>query len=699
MSIYTSKDQWQTLYEDPELKQLREKAIEKLNISGNQTHPGTMNAAEELWDLCVAVADRIKGAHTKIGTGRQFNDGKAEFMWHEVIDSSSSEKSITLTVGGKTLIFGFDDFKSVLDCFRLEIYGLVNVRAKKGWKRENEKLEKVLPMISLGVFEVSGKDWIDIEEDGNDEKNFKEFIAGEVGKYNIGNGVSLTGHFENKEQMRDIVNLGEKMNIQISEIVDLLELRNNVILEGVPGTGKTWIRNEISDKMNATLESTTFHPAKTYEEFVGGIFPQNEHDELHFNYLEGTVAKIANKAMKDNSGGKYILFIDEINRANIPMVMGELLTIIESTKRTSPDGDDALKDESTDSTWEVAIHTEPNLTKYLRLPSNLYILATMNTSDRSVLSMDAALRRRFAYYRIETKLVDSCMSDMKDLLRKSDPETFWHKRDLLSQEGLFDIMFGALAEINEKILKKRIGPDAMLGHSYLFVSEDELKSVSEDEVKSLSDEEAVSEILQLSILPQIADILTSMNQTDAGIVTEINSKLRPLEDLGASHYVLKEPIDNKNSLDIAVTVVRGSYDDAFDDPEVLFEKDESIFRTKSKDVCSYIQHVGEGKVKVLIGSTIGSSFKYSDDPSYVRGLVERKIISSRDDGNHYVFIKEHESTNNRIGRLVSGRISFEGAPLWKNNQDKNLRDYYPDDIQLMGRADKEKQRGKTNASN
>lgn len=692
MSTYTSKDQWQTLYEDPELKQLREKAIEKLNISGNQTHPGTMNAAEELWDLCVAVADRIKGAHTKIGTGRDFNAGKDRFKWHKVVDSSSSEKSITLNFEGKTLIFGFDKFKLALDCFRLEIFGLVNVRVKKGWRRDNEKLEKVLPMISLGVFEVSGKDWIDIEEDGNDEKSFKEFIAGKVGKHNIGNGVSLTGHFENIEQMRDIVNLGEKMNNQISEIVDLLELRNNVILEGVPGTGKTWIRNEISREMNATLESTTFHPAKTYEEFVGGIFPQNEHDELHFNYLEGTVAKIANKAMKDNSGGKYILFIDEINRANIPMVMGELLTIIESTKRTSPDGDDALKDESTDSTWEVAIHTEPNLTKYLRIPSNLYILSTMNTSDRSVLSMDAALRRRFAYYRIETKLVDSCMSDMKDLLRKSDPDTFWHKRDLLSQQGLFDIMFGALAEINENILKKKIGPDAMLGHSYLFVSE--------DEVESLSDEEAVSEILQLSILPQIADILTSMNKTDAGIVKEINSKLRPLEDLGASHYVLKEPIDNKNSLDIAVTVVRVSYDDAFDDPEVLFEKDETIFRTKSKGVYTYIQHVGEGEVKVLIGSifTLKNPSRTTDQ-DLKKYLVEDKIISSRDDGT-WVVVKEFEhDSNNRIGRFASGRDTFEGPSYWKNNQEKNLRDYYPDVSELMGRPTKKKQRGKTNASN
>jgi hypothetical protein len=318
----------------------------------------------------------------------------------------------------------------------------------------------------------------------------------------------------------------------------------------------------------------------------------------------------------------------------------------------------------------------------------------MNTSDRSVLSMDAALRRRFAYYRIETKLIPAGKSEMKKLLQASESgerETFWKKRKLFGVDELFEKLFDILADVNENILGEKIGPDAMLGHSYFFIGE--------DEVASLSNEGAVSEILQLSILPQIADILTSMNKTDYEIVTEINSKLKPLEDLGASHYRLKEPINNKNSLDIAVTVVRITCDDAFYDPEVLFEKDESIFRTKGKGVCSYIQHVGEGKVKVLIGSTIGSLFKRDSDQKCKQDLVERKIISSRDDVT-WVFVKEHEfETNNRIGRLASGRDTFEGPPFWKNNQDKNLRDYYPDVIQLMSNEDKKKLRSKTNGSN
>ena len=373
-----------------------------------------------------------------------------------------------------------------------------------------------------------------------------------------------------------------------------------------------------------------------------------------------------------NLGKKYILFIDEINRANIPMVMGELLTIIESTKRVSPDGNDALTNKPTkDSIWEVAVHVEPELTKYLRLPDNLYILATMNTSDRSVTSMDAALRRRFAYYRVETMLVKSAKNDVKAILenkKSGQTQYFWKSRNLLGKDGLFETVFEILADINQNILKKKIGPDAMLGHSYLLVTE--------DEVENLRDEEAISEMLQLSILPQIADILTSMNRTDSEIVNEINTILKPLSEIGACSYLLKEPTNNKNSLDIAVTVVRTKHENKSYDPEILFRKDKSIFRLETKGVCSYIRHVGGNMVRVLIGSTIFSSHKRPTDHAIVQDLENREIISPLDDGT-WEFVKEYEDTNNRLGRIVSGRETFDGPVLWKNYQGKSLREYYP----------------------
>lgn len=687
MNSYTSKAQWQSLYDDSELSRLRKVAINKLNEPGNQVYPGTKSAAKEIWNLCVGVADRIKQSpHTVIRSGRNFRggyDGHAKF---KIVDSSFSKQNITILKDSEEIQFTLSDFQELLDLYKYKVADYFNVTPQKGGGRDLVNLSHILPMCSLGVFQASGKNWIDIEQIKSRKgmpKDFENYYTGRMTSNSIGHASSLTGHFENKQEMIDIINLDDKMNNQISEIVDLLELRNNVILEGVPGTGKTWIRDKIRAKMNATLESTTFHPAKTYEEFVGGIFPQNEDDELHFNYLEGTVSKIANKAMNDASGGKYILFIDEINRANIPMVMGELLTIIESTKRTSPDGDNALKDESTDSTWEVAIHTEPNLTKYLRLPHNLYILATMNTSDRSVLSMDAALRRRFAYYRLETKLVHSCMSEMKDLLQKSDPETFWQNRNLFSQQELFEVMFGILADINQDILKKKIGPDSMLGHSYLFVSE--------DEVESLSDEEAVSEILQLSILPQIADILTSMNKTDSGIVNEINLALEPLTDLGASHYILKEPIDNENSLDIAVTVVKIVDSLNYPDPEQLFNDDVSIFRFSKEQQNvkrpssipehTYLRYIGPGKkVQILAGSGIQpptylDGERNSDDRLLRTQWIEEGIIQISED-EHGIFIKNVLcSSPSMAGRIAFGVQQFQGT-LFENKGEVRIDSLY-----------------------
>ena len=673
---YTTREQWQSLYDDSQISELRKIAIDKLNEPGNQIHPGTNNAAKEIWDLCLAVADRVKGNHTNIYSGRSYGLNEEGYVYLRVVSVDNSKQTITIANSDNEETE--TDEKMFTDCLKQcehNYGGFVNAfHHSKYGSRDILKLSKLLPMLSLGIFQKGGENWLDLcHEDVYVGRSNKE-------NDNISEGISLTGHFGDKQEMSEIASLGEKIKNQISEIVELLELRKNVILEGVPGTGKTWLRNKVKEKMNATLETTTFHPAKTYEEFIGGIFPQNENGKLHFNYLPGTLSNVANQAMKDQSGKKYILFIDEINRANIPMVMGELLTIIESTKRVSPDGNDALTNKPTkDSIWEVAVHVEPEFTKYLRLPDNLYILASMNTSDRSVTSMDAALRRRFAYYRVETMLVKSAKNDVKVILENTKPgqtQYFWKSRNLLGKDGLFETVFEILADINQNILKKKIGPDAMLGHSYLLVTE--------DEVENLSDEEAISEMLQLSILPQIADILTSMNRTDSGIVNEINTMLKPLSEIGACSYLLKEPTDNKNSLDIAVTVVRILYEDKSYDPEVLFGKDKSIFRLETKGVCSYVRHVGGDKVRVLTGSTIFSSHKRPTDNDRVQDLENRKILSPRDDGT-WEFVKEYEDTNNRLGRIVSGRKTFDGPVLWKNYQGKSLREYYPTVAELQER--------------
>lgn len=275
------------------------------------------------------------------------------------------------------------------------------------------------------------------------------------------------------------------------EIIALLKQKNNVVLEGVPGTGKTHILQNIADnwmsqtKSNLEIQSITFHPSSSYEDFVGGLFPfqSKKHHDLIFKYKKGVLFKIAEEAMK-TPDKDYLLFIDEINRANIPKVMGELLTVMESSKRSIPRKGKTL--DSSENPWNISVGEER-----LSLPTNLYILATLNTSDRSVISMDSALRRRFGYYRMETLIHSK------------------RKRQLPSD--INEDILNSLIMINEEL--KYIGPDAVLGHSYLFGSDQEESS-------------DISALFRLTILPQIADILNSTTPSNLeDVIRKINAQL------------------------------------------------------------------------------------------------------------------------------------------------------------------------------
>lgn len=179
--------------------------------------------------------------------------------------------------------------------------------------------------------------------------------------------------------------------VQLAEVVKLLDKRKYVVLEGAPGVGKTYLTNEIVLKeevkeeinifYNAEVVFTQFHGETTYNDFVGGIKPRlGATKNVSFNFVEGPFIK-AIKIARRNNEKKVILIIDEINRANLSNVMGEALYLLEP---------------NTGSRHKVVI----NGVAIDKLPENLYILATMNTADRSLAVVDFALRRRFAWYKM-----------------------------------------------------------------------------------------------------------------------------------------------------------------------------------------------------------------------------------------------------------------------------------------------------------
>lgn len=221
------------------------------------------------------------------------------------------------------------------------------------------------------------------------------------------------------------VHQGESVGVNASESDNQNErliTGCNVLLYGVPGSGKSWTIEHEYCKPGSIAERLVFHPDYTYSDFIGQILPAVAEDgQVSYKFTPGPFTNILREAY-NNPGKEYILIIEEINRGNAPAIFGEVFQLLDRKVEIRDIDDDGYPIGTSEygiTNMNIAeeMYGKERKTDKVRIPSNLSIIGTMNTSDQNVFTLDTAFQRRWDMRLIENDFanVDPTLADAEIL--------------------------------------------------------------------------------------------------------------------------------------------------------------------------------------------------------------------------------------------------------------------------------------------
>jgi len=431
-----------------------------------------------------------------------FNDGKTDENRNKVLKEILNWLNINISYDEKKIFNGIptannqnlwffpyqferkkDDIDNLWKLFNLVIENKIDTNEFEQLFNKCLEIKQVATSkLTMGLYWIKPEKFISLDKH---TKNYlkKEFNINSDLIKDFSSYKELLNKIKSKNFFEIVCKARNYLHYESNELDSEINCPLNQILYGPPGTGKTYKtielaveivdkdfyeenknnRKSIKKRFNELkklhqIAFITFHQSFSYEDFIEGIKPDLNGNELRYKIEDGIFKRICNKA-KENSDKNYVLIIDEINRGNIAKIFGELITLIEEDKRVGED--------------EELTTILPYSKSEFGVPSNLYIIGTMNTADRSLVYIDSALRRRFEFIEIEPNY---------DLLKEIDGIN-------LSK---------LLKEINNNI-ENYYDKDHILGHSYFLKvkSKEDIERVFKKQIIPLLNEYFYEDVCML----------------------------------------------------------------------------------------------------------------------------------------------------------------------------------------------------------